>query len=66
MKKSILFMGCLALLMAGCSKEQDVKEPRQEEAPRHLAVNITVNHDSDTRAVKTGWESGDKIYVFFE
>ena len=66
MKKSILFMGCLALLMAGCSKEQDVKEPRQEEAPRHLTVNITVNHDSDTRAVKTGWESGDKIYVFFD
>ena len=36
MKKSILFMGCLALLAVGCNKEQNMEEPRQEETPRQV------------------------------
>ena len=66
MKKSFLFMGCLALLAVGCNKEQNMEEPRQEEVPRHLTVDITVNNASDTRVVKTGWESGDKVYAIFD
>ena len=65
MKKSILMMGCLALLMAGCNKEQNIEEPQQE-APRHLTFDIAVNYSDDTRAVKTEWEENDKIYVFFD
>ena len=65
MKKSILLMGCLALMIAGCNKEQNIEEPMPE-APRHLSFNITVNNDFDTRAVKTAWESGDKVYVVFD
>lgn len=65
MKKSILFMGCLALLVSGCNKEQQIEEPTSE-TPRHLSFNITVNNDFDTRVVKTAWESGDKIYVVFD
>ena len=66
MKKSILFICGLALLAAGCAKEQTM-DIQQEETPRHLTVNVTVNHDGlDTRAVKTGWEDGDKVYVVFD
>ena len=64
MKKSMIFLGCLALLIAGCNKfetvESSVEEPT-EEAPRHLIVNISVNKVDDTRAVKLGWMGGDKI-----
>ena len=66
MKKSILFICGLALLAAGCAKEQTI-DIQQEETPRQLTVNVTVNHDGpDTRAVKTGWEDGDKVYVVFD
>lgn len=69
MKKSIFFVGCLALLMAGCDKVEMVETPVDEpamEAPRHLTVNISVNNAGDTRSVKTGWEVGDVIYVAFD
>ncbi len=70
MKKTFLLIGCLALLVAGCSKEKDVEVPTenpQEETNRHLTVNITVNQeDPETRAVKTDWEAGDKVYVVFD
>ena len=69
MKKSFLLIGCLALLVAGCSREKDVVVPNenpQEGPERHLVVNITVNQeDPDTRVVKTDWEAGDKVYVAF-
>ena len=70
MKKTFLLMGCLALLVAGCSKEKNLEVPNeipQEGPERHLIVNITVNQEtSDTRAVKTDWEKGDKVYVVFD
>ena len=67
MKKAILYLCGIALLFAGCAKEQVVEPVIEETAPRHLTFDITVNHDGpDTRAVKTGWEKGDKIYVFFD
>ena len=70
MKKTFLLIGCVALLVAGCSKEKDVEVPTenpQEETTRHLIVNITVNQeDPETRAVKTDWEAGDKVYVVFD
>lgn len=65
MKKFILFMGCLTLLVAGCNKEQNI-EDLTPETPRHLKFDISVNYGDDTRAVKTEWESGDKIYVAFD
>lgn len=64
MKKTLLFLGCMALFVAGCNKIENVEEPVQD-SPRHLKVNITVNN-AETRAVKTGWTAGDKIYVAFD
>ena len=70
MKKSFLLIGCLALLVAGCSREKDVLVPNenpQDGPERHLIVNITVNQeDPDTRVVKTAWEAGDKVYFAFD
>ena len=64
MKKTLLLLGCMALFVAGCNKIENVEEPVQD-SPRHLKVNITVNK-AETRAVKTGWAAGDKIYVVFD
>ena len=70
MKKTFLLIGCLALLVAGCSREKDVLVPNenpQDGPERHLIVNITVNQeDPDTRVVKTAWEAGDKVYFAFD
>ena len=64
MKKTILFLGCIALFVASCNKIETVEEPVQG-SPRHLKVNIKVNN-AETRAVKTKWAAGDKIYVTFD
>ena len=69
MKKTIFFVGCLALLMAGCNKVEMVETPVDEpamETPRHLTVDINVEYPGDTRSVKTGWEVGDVIYAAFD
>jgi hypothetical protein len=69
MKKSMILLGCLALLAAGCNKFETVEVPEEEpvvKAPDHLVVDITVGTEDQTRAVKSGWKYGDKIYVFFD
>ena len=53
------------MLVAGCAKEP-VVETIPEETQSHLTFDITVNRENPaTRAVQTGWENGDKIYLFF-
>lgn len=64
MKKTLYFLGCVALLAAGCSKVQTVEVP-EEEVPQ-LKFNITVTRDDDTRAVKREFAVGDKIYLAFD
>ena len=64
MKQSLLFLGCLTLLAAGCNKVQTVEVP-EEEIPE-LKFNVTVTYDDGTRAVKRGWEEGDCIYLAFD
>ena len=59
----------MALLMAGCNKFETVVAPEEEptvESPRHLTVDISVNKDFGTRALKQSWEAGDVVYVFFD
>ena len=69
MRKSLLVFCSLALLVSGCIKVKNVERPEggtAVDSPRHLIVDIQVNQEEDTRAVKTGWETGDKVYVFFD
>ena len=65
----MIFMGCLALLMAGCNKIENVEVPAEEpvvESPDHLVIDIKVGTEGETRAVKKAWDVGDKVYVFFD
>ena len=64
MRKIIFLIIGMALLAAGCNKEID---DSMADSPRHLTVDLTVNFDGpETRVVKEGWESGDKIYMVFD
>ena len=60
MKKITLLtiFGLALMALSACNKEE-------ETASRTLKLDLNIIHDIDTKAVKTGWERGDKIYVFF-
>ena len=72
MKKIFVFL-CAAIAFVACSnEEQSIVEmsPVANEMVDASTVkfNFIVNRIGDnagTRAVKTGWESGDKVFVFF-
>lgn len=68
------FLLAALIVFAACSKEQApaVETPGIPETPetpelrQSITFNLTANHpDARTRAVKTGWEAGDVIFVFF-
>ena len=60
------------LAMAACSNDSDeiaTKVTNDKIDASKIQFNITVNNADDgaqTRAVKTSWENGDVVYVFFE
>ena len=65
MKKIIIAFAALAAAfsLVSCSKEQ------AEATSTDLKLNIKVANldgSADTKAVKTGWESGDKINIWYE
>ena len=56
---TLLTIVSVALMaLSACNKEE-------VPASKTLKLDLNIIHDSYTKAVKTGWESGDKIYVFF-
>ena len=69
MKKTLTLLGMAAafLAAASCSKsEMDTKEP---EAPSAESVKVAISvsgFSPDTKAVKTGWETGDIINVYLD
>ncbi|MBQ9400371.1 MAG: hypothetical protein IJU27_07020 [Bacteroidales bacterium] len=63
--KKYLALFVAALAFAGCTKELPVDEPGADEVTS-IVFDFAINRPDDTKAVKTGWESGDRIYVFFE
>ena len=54
----LTILGVALMALSACNKEE-------VPASKTLKLDLNIIHDSDTKAVKTGWESGDKIYVFF-
>ena len=56
MKKITLLtiFGVALMALSACNKEE-------VPASKTLKLDLNIIHDSDTKAVKTGWESGDKI-----
>ena len=65
MKKMHVILLCAALaILTSCGEAILDPEPLAEEtAP--IVFNLTANHPEATKAVKTGWEDGDVIFVFF-
>ena len=70
MKKLIVLFGAAVLALSSCQKESPVIEETFE-VPETPAISITYKLDAThpdgaaTKAVKTDWETGDVIFVFF-
>ena len=65
MKKTLLFAAAV-LALAACSKESPVKKEEGTIDASKLVFNIDVQNGNATKGVKTDWEDGDDVYVFFE
>ena len=62
MKKAILVL-CMAAGLMGCAKEiPDTGKDNTQKEGVPMTFNLTV---LETKAAKTAWADGDKIYVFF-
>ncbi len=59
MKRMLMFL-CLIMVLVAC--EQD---PEEFEGRGQIIFDIAVKHPDATKAIKTGWETGDVIYIFF-
>ena len=67
MKKSLIILATIAFTLVSCSKENaDIIPDDNPDSQTSIVFNLTAKHPdgSATKAVKTGWESGDVIYVF--
>lgn len=66
MKKLSLIL-CAAFAIAACgtiAPENDIQETPI--TVQDLVFDFAVHYPGETKAVKKGWESGDKVFVFFE
>lgn len=63
MKKYLFILLASAAMLASCGEE--ILEPKTEDEATPIVFNLTANHPDATKAVKTGWEDGDVIFVFF-
>ncbi len=68
MKKTIIALGIAAFALAACNKENVTPHPGEVIDASKVVFNITVSNaeGQDTKGIKTGWENGDIVYVFFE
>ena len=73
MTREEIIVALLAVATAlSCAKinEQETVEPEEKPAAEktegRIVFNIQVNQaEGQTKAVKSGWETGDVVYVFF-
>ena len=63
MKKTIIILSAVLALVA-CNKETPVKDSSIDASK--LVFDITITNADATKAVKDGWKTGDKVYLFFE
>lgn len=60
--KRVIALICAAVALLSCSKES-----YSPQAVSEIVFDLSASHpdDGSTKAVKTGWETGDVIFVFF-
>lgn len=64
MKKTLVML-IAALTLIACSKiESSIETDTNADSP--VSFKVSVNTPDDTKALKSAWANGDKIYVFFE
>ena len=61
--KRIILMVCAALVALVSCEKQPMENPSNEGS--EIVFNLSATHPGDTKAVKTGWEENDVIFVFF-
>ena len=67
MKKLFIILSAVVAL-AACSKSEiaEINEPKQEETvSTPVTFNVTVDEMGVTKALKSAWANGDKIYIKF-
>ena len=65
MKKLFILITAAAAAMLSCTKETLAPEV-ETETFTPITFNLTAKQSDDTRAVKTNWQAGDAIFVFFD
>ena len=64
MKKGLLILVTALLALSSCRKETPAEEGVRTYALSSLRFELTIDR-LDTKGIKSGWESGDKVFVFF-
>lgn len=64
MKKVLLILVTALLTLSSCRKETPVLEEGRTYALSSLRFELILDRE-ETKGIKTGWESGDKVFVFF-
>lgn len=64
--KRTLYLALIAFAVIACEKTERETPAQEEEAKLTLDFTITNGSNPDTKAVKTDWVHGDKIYVLFD
>lgn len=65
MKKTMLIVSA-ALALVACNKvAPEITDEGTIDASK-VVFNLTINNGESTKAVKTGWADGDKVFLFFE
>lgn len=65
MKKSIISL--FVCLLALCACRQDALDPGQDSG-RDLSgirYDLTINHPQATKGIKSAWQDGDRVFIFF-
>lgn len=64
MKKFLILLFAAFTALVSCGKEElKLELGKTQSVP--ITFDLTAMHDAATKAVKTGWETGDAIFVFF-
>ena len=64
MKKVLLILVTALLALSSCRKETPVVEEGRTFALSSLCFDITIDR-LETKGIKSGWENGDKVFIFF-
>lgn len=64
MKKYLILLIMAVAVFVSCGQENLLPEDETVQVTP-ITFNLTANHPDATKAVKTGWEAGDAIFVFF-